>query len=317
MFHNCKEPSSLPIKTCHHVLPTSASMLDSSQAVKHIIKQLTEEEEETAVHWNLPCWGKCPGAWDRLGWRYSETKPLQLAPPVHLTRSHKLAKQVTDLLLQYSKCAAQIAKAASLSHYDHLTLLPAMMDRLIGNQYTQVIAIVQEIPLWLDDCSKTKTHLQPTQNYPSGKHICGKTINKEVHFAANTKWKLSIWKHICSKQKTSCQYLRMPKTVEQHPDRWTTKTTFKRMDLDANFHIKALIILKPEPYITLGDKWAHNTIGLQKWKIETDLVSSLEHHNVVSCGYICVVPERCQCSYLLFQLWPCIKSKIVQQHQTT
>jgi hypothetical protein len=26
-----------------------------------------------------------------------------------------------------------------------------MMDRLIGNQYTQVIAIVQEIPLRLDD----------------------------------------------------------------------------------------------------------------------------------------------------------------------
>jgi len=109
----------------------------------------------------------------------------------------------------------------------------------------------------------------------------------------------------------------MPKTVEQHPDRWTTKTTFKRMDLHANFHIKALIILKPKPYITLGDKWARNTIGIQKWKIETDLVSSLEHHNVVSCGYICVVPEGCQCSYLLFQLWPCIKSKIVQQHQTT
>lgn len=151
MFHNCKEPSSLPIKICHHVLPTSGSMLDSSQAVKHIIKQLREEEEETAVHWNLLCWGKCQGAWDRLGWRYSETKALQLAPPVHLTRSHKLAKQVTDLLLQYSKCAAQIAKAASLSHYDHLTLLPAMMDRLIGNQYTQVIAIVQEIPLRLDD----------------------------------------------------------------------------------------------------------------------------------------------------------------------
>jgi hypothetical protein len=96
---------------------------------------------------------------------------------VHLTRSHKLAKQVTDLLLQYSKCAAQIAKAASLSHYDHLTLLPAMMDRLIGNQYTQVIAIVQEIPLRLDDRSKTQTHLQQTKNYASGKHICGKTIN--------------------------------------------------------------------------------------------------------------------------------------------
>jgi hypothetical protein len=109
----------------------------------------------------------------------------------------------------------------------------------------------------------------------------------------------------------------MPKTVDQHPDRWTTKTTFKRKDLDANFHIKALIILKPKPYITLGDKRARNTIGIQKWKIETDLVSSLEHHNVVSCGYICVVPEGCQCSYLLFQLWPCIKSKIVQQHQTT
>jgi hypothetical protein len=89
------------------------------------------------------------------------------------------------------------------------------------------------------------------------------------------------------------------------------------MDLDANFHIKALIILKPKPYITLGDNWPPNTIGIQKWKIETDLVSSLEHHNVVSCSYICVVPERCQCSYLLFQLWPCIKSKIVQQHQTT
>jgi hypothetical protein len=39
----------------------------------------------------------------------------------------------------------------------------------------------------IDDRSKTKTHLQQTQNYPSGKHICGKTINKEVHFEANTK----------------------------------------------------------------------------------------------------------------------------------
>jgi hypothetical protein len=46
MFHNCKEPSSLPIKICHHVPPTSGSMLDSSQAVKHIIKQLTEEEKK-------------------------------------------------------------------------------------------------------------------------------------------------------------------------------------------------------------------------------------------------------------------------------